>query len=65
MSAKTETLRDLYLDVTGEETITEPQKEGPSHEPIEERDADLERKVSTFAREDGLDDVVEQPSTSG
>jgi hypothetical protein len=65
MSAKTESLRDLYLDVAGEETITERQEEGPSHEPIEEQDADLERKVSTFTREDGLDDVVEQPSTSG
>lgn len=63
MSAKTESLRDLYLDVADGATITESQQEGPSHEPIEDSAADLERKVSTFTQEDGLDDAVEQLST--
>lgn len=65
MSAKPDSLRDLYMDVAGEETITEPQENGPSHEPIDEHAVALERKVSTFTREDGLDDVVEQPSITG
>ena len=63
MSTKTESLRDLYMDVTGEEAITEPQQESPSHDPIEDQDADLERSLSAVTREDGLTDAVDQPST--
>jgi division protein CdvB (Snf7/Vps24/ESCRT-III family) len=65
MSTKTESLRDLYMDITGEEATTEPQQESPSHDPIEEQDADLERSLSTVTREDGLEDAVDRPSTAG
>lgn len=59
MSTSTESLRDLYLEVTGEETITETQEEEPSRDPIGEGETELEREVSTLLREDGLDDAVD------
>ena len=65
MSAKTDSLRDLYLNVAGEEPITEPQEEGPSRDPIEAREADLEREISEFARQDGLEDALETPTAEG
>jgi hypothetical protein len=62
MSSKTGDLRDLYLDVTDEETITEPMEQGPSRDPIGSREAEIEREVSTLVKEDGLDDAVENPT---
>jgi hypothetical protein len=58
MTADTDELRELYLDVTGEEGVTESQAEEPSHSPIEEREATLEREVSSVARQDGLEDAI-------
>lgn len=65
MSTKTESLRDLYLDVAGEETITESQQEEPSHDPIEAGETELEAKVSEFVREDGLEDAVDGADVEG
>ena len=59
MSTQTDSLRELYLDIAGEETITEPQEEERSHAPIEAEEADFERELSDFLRRDGLTDAVE------
>lgn len=65
MSAKTDSLRDIYLDVAGEETITERQQEDPSRDPIEGSVADLEREVRESARQDGLDEAVDDLAVAG
>jgi hypothetical protein len=62
MSAKTDELRDLYLDVVGEETITEPRERGPSRDPIGSRETEIERDVSDLLHRDGLDEAVENPA---
>lgn len=59
MSTETESLRDLYLDVAGEETITEQQEDGPSHDPIEATDTSVGEDVSAMVCEDGLTDAVD------
>lgn len=55
----TNSLRDIYLDVADEETITERQEETPSSEPIDEGVAELEESVSAAVLEDGLDDALD------
>lgn len=57
MSTDTDSLRDLYLDVTGEEEVTETQEEEPSHDPIESTEAAM-AEVWDVVRRDGLDDAV-------
>ncbi|MDY6818547.1 MAG: hypothetical protein SVG88_07795 [Halobacteriales archaeon] len=59
MSTDTSSLKDIYLDVAGDDPITESQQEEPSHDPIEESEAAMEEEVSTFVQENGLDDAVE------
>jgi hypothetical protein len=59
MSAEPDALGDLYVAVTGEETVTESQREGPSRDPIDEETASVEEEVSRAVTEDGLDDTVE------
>lgn len=58
MSTKTDDLRRIFMDVADEATFTERQEEGPSRDPISDREAAIEAEVSTIAREDGLDDAV-------
>jgi len=58
MSADTDALRDLYLDVTGTETVTETQAEEPSRDPIEGPEAEVGTTVSDVVRQDGLEDAV-------
>lgn len=53
MSNDTDDLTAIFLDISGEETLTEPQEEGPSHAPIEVSDDDVD------PTEDGLDDAVD------
>lgn len=65
MSVDTDSLRDLYLDVAGEEVLIEPQQEEPSHDPIEGPEAKLEADVSAVARQDGLDDAVRGAEVEG
>lgn len=58
MPMRTELLKNLYVGVTGTETVTQSQEESPSHEPSGTSDIELERYVSAVAREDGLADAV-------
>lgn len=58
MSTDTDTLRDLFVDVAGAETITEQQEANQSHE-LHDDESELAEAVSTFIREDGLDDAIE------
>lgn len=59
MSGETEELRDIFLDVAGEEPLTERQEADVSRDPIDEETAELEAEVSGIAREDGLTDAVD------
>lgn len=59
MAVKTDSLRDLYLDITETGTVTERQQEAPSHAPMEAQELKLEETVSAFVKDDGLSDAVE------
>lgn len=61
MSDNTDTLRDIFLDVSDETTLTETQDEGPSREPIGRTEAEMEQKLSGLTRADGLDEAVDGP----
>ncbi|PSP79479.1 hypothetical protein BRC81_04475 [Halobacteriales archaeon QS_1_68_20] len=56
---KTDALRDIFMEVSEDGTFTERQAEAPSHDPIGEREADMEAEVSQSARADGLEDAVD------
>lgn len=58
MSSETEQLRDIFLDVAGEETVTERQVEEPSREPVDQREAELAAEAVEMGRDDGLADAV-------
>jgi len=60
----TESLRDIYLEVAGEETITERQEEDTLRAPIGRGETELEEEVTQALREDGLDDAVEGMETA-
>lgn len=53
MGNDTDDLTAIFLDISGEETITEPQEEAPSHAPIEADDESVD------VTEDGLEDAVD------
>jgi len=57
MLTETDSLRELYLDVTGEEAVTETQAEEPSHDPIESPETAM-AAVSDIVQRDGLGDAV-------
>lgn len=59
MADKTDELRDIFLQVSDEGTLTERQQEGPSKAPVGERDAEVAAAVVESTREDGLDDAVD------
>ena len=59
MSADTTRLRDLYLDLTDEATLTERQREEPARDPVAEADAAIEEEVSRYARSHGLEDALD------
>lgn len=65
MSTKTDDLKQIFMDVSDEATFTERQEEGPSRDPISDREAEIEAEVSAFAREDGLDDAVDSDLGEG
>jgi len=65
MSVDTDSLRELYIDVAGEEVLTESQQEDPSHDPIGRSEAELEADVSALVRRDGLDDAVQGAEFEG
>jgi len=58
MSTDTESLEELFVSVTGDETVTETQEQGPSRAPVDGEQAELEADVSSLVREDGLEDAV-------
>ncbi len=63
MPTDTDTLRDLFLGVTGEEGVTETQQEGPSHDPIEGPETAM-AEVSDLVWRDGLEDAVAGAETA-
>lgn len=58
MSTNVDSLRDLYVEVAGDETLTEQQEDVGSREPIES-DEDPADEVSKYARENGLEEALE------
>lgn len=59
MSTQTDKLRDIFVEVAGEETVTDEQAEEPSREPVEEGDAELAAEAVEATRDDGLGDAVD------
>jgi len=58
MTEKTDALGDIFVDVAGETTVTESQREDVSHDPVDSDDLRLEEEVASAAREDGLTDAI-------
>jgi hypothetical protein len=59
MSAETDSLQELYREVTDETVLTESQEEVSSRDPVEEEDVALRRDASAVAVNDGLEDALE------
>lgn len=59
MSVDTDRLRDIFLDITDNTTLTEHQQEDPSREPIGEPTTRLEDKLAGFTPHSGLTDTHE------
>lgn len=59
MGTNADELRDLYLEVADEETITESQEEEHNRDPVDTADAAIEAEVSHYRRNHGLDDALE------
>jgi hypothetical protein len=58
MTEKTDDLRDIFVEVTDEQTITERQQEGASKDPVDAETAAAASQAARSVREDGLDDAV-------
>lgn len=58
MTDKTDDLRDIFLEVSDDGTVTERQREGPSKAPVDPSDAEATARAVRAVREDGLDDAV-------
>lgn len=58
MAEKTDSLREIFVDVAGETTVTESQREDVSHDPADPDDRRLEEAVASAVREDGLADAI-------
>ncbi len=58
MSTKVDSLKDIYSEVAGDEVVVERQEDVGSREPIQSPD-DPGEEVSSYVREDGLDDALE------
>lgn len=58
MTTNPDSLRDIYLDVADDETITKHQRDDRSRDPIDDHDVQFEAEVSSVVMEDGLDDAV-------
>jgi hypothetical protein len=56
--ADRESLKEIFLQVSEDGTVTEPQEEGPSYEPIDDETAEQEGEVAdSYA--DGLNDAID------
>lgn len=63
-ATRTDDLTEIFLDVAGEETVTESrQVETPSHDPVGDAEASIERTVLEVTR-DGLDDAIDGAEVS-
>ena len=58
MSADVEKLRNLYVELAGEETIVERQEGPKSRDPIDIVEDDVDAEVAKYLRNDGLDDAI-------
>ncbi len=65
MTTNTDDLREIFVNVSGVETVTERQQEEPCRDPIEDHDAEREAEVSAFVGEDGLGDALEGLDAGG
>lgn len=59
MGTKATELRDLYLDVAEETTITESQEADRNRDPVDATEEAIEDEVTGYRREHGLDDALE------
>lgn len=57
-SEKTDDLREIFMTVSEDGTVTEPQEEGPSYEAVDEEAAD-DVADAVAATEDGLSDAID------
>ncbi len=58
MTTDTDTLSDLFVDVTGSEETTIQREEEPSRDPIEEEEAEIAEAAASAAQNQGLTDAV-------
>jgi hypothetical protein len=56
--SETDDLRDIALELTGDGTLTEPQEESHSHDPVGEREAEI-AEAAAAASEDGLAEAMD------
>ena len=59
MSAKATELRDLYLDLAEETTITETQQPDRNRDPLDTSEVEIEDEVTGYRRQNGLEDALE------
>jgi len=59
MSAQTDHLRDIFMDVSEDGELVEPQAEGPSRDPVDEEAERVEATIAGGVGEDGLDDALD------
>lgn len=58
MTDDTDDLRDIFLEVSDDGTVTERQREGASKDPVDKTEAEASAEAVRSVREDGLDDAV-------
>jgi hypothetical protein len=59
MTDKTDALRDIFLEVSDDGTVTERQEERASKAPVGTDESEATAEAVRSVQEDGLDDAVE------
>jgi hypothetical protein len=59
MTDKTDALRDIFLEVSDDGTVTERQEERASKAPVGPDESEATAEAVRFVQEDGLDAAVE------
>ena len=59
MTTDTGHLTAIFRDIANDDVLVERQEETPSHEPMGEREAELEKTLSVSVRNDGLDEALD------
>jgi hypothetical protein len=62
MTEKRESLKEIFLGIKEDGTVTEKQQEGPSYEPIDDEAGDQEAVAASVA--DGLADAIDANDNS-